>query len=98
MNIYEIKHRLKHYNQSEEQFLALLSELQSALIKVDREDAVFIQNFLRKQISYINNTNDNLEEKLYLINVKKPLGLKDVVTISVVQNYEDIVKIYTINT
>lgn len=98
MNIYEIKHRLQHYNRSEEQFVALLSELQSALIKVDREDAVFIQNFLRKQISYINNASDNLEEKLYLINIKKPLGLKDVITISVVQNYEDIVKIYTINT
>lgn len=98
LNYNKIKALFARYENGDCSFDDVLNELQSARITVSRENAKKIKDYIRREIIDINcNHTDDLCAQIITVNVHKPRGLKEVLTVRYLKNFETIDCSYTIN-
>jgi hypothetical protein len=98
LNYTKIKELFAQYENGECSFEDVLKELQSARLRVSRENVKQIKDYIRREIIDINlNHTDDLCTQVITIDVHKPRGLKEVVTVRYLKNFETIDRSYIIN-
>ena len=98
LNFNKIKALFAQYENGECSFEDVLKELQSARLRVSRENVKQIKDYIRREIIDINlNHTDDLCAQVITIDVHKPRGLKEVVTVRYLKNFETIDRSYIIN-
>lgn len=98
LNYNKINALFARYESGDCSFDDVLNELQSARITVSRENAKKIKDYIRREIIDINcNHTDDLCAQIITIDAHKPLGLKEVITVRYLKNFETIDRSYTIN-
>lgn len=86
------------YESGDCSFEDVLNELQSARLQVSRENVKQIKDYIRREIIDINlNHTDDLCAQVMVLDAHKPRGLKEVITIRYLKNFETIDRSYTIN-
>lgn len=98
LNYNKIKALFARYENGECSFEDVLKELQSARLRVSRENVKQIKDYIRREIIDINlNHTEDLCAQVITLDAHKPLGLKEVLTVRYLKNFETIDRSYTIN-
>lgn len=97
LNYTKIKELFTKYENGECSFEDVLKELQSARLRVSRENVKQIKDYIRREIIDINcNHTEDLCAQIITINVHKPRGLKEEVTVKYLRNFETVERTYLI--
>lgn len=97
LNYKNIQTIFTKYESGDCSFDDVLNELQLARITVSRENAKKIKDYIRREIIDINlNHTEDLCAQVITIDAHKPLGLKEVITVRYLKNFETIDHSYTI--
>lgn len=97
LNYKKIKALFARYENGDCSFDDVLNELQSARLTVSRENVKKIEDYIRREIIDINcNHTEDLCAQIMTINVHKPCGLKEEVTVKCLRNFETIERTYII--
>jgi len=97
LNYKKIQAIFTRYENGDCSFDDVLNELQSARLTVSRENVKKIKDYIRREIIDINcNHTEDLCAQIMTINVHKPRGLKEEVTVKYLRNFETVERTYLI--
>lgn len=97
LNYKNIQSIFTKYEHGDCSFEDVLNELQSARLTVSRENVKKIEDYIRREIIDINcNHTADLCAQIITINVHKPRGLKEEVTVKYLRNFETVERTYLI--